>query len=136
MLVLWAAAGLCQAAVEALRKQNRDVGDKVLAMFSTFFTSLSKGSHSAAMAVLVEGGAVELTVGHMTGAGLDIPVCLLQVYLYYIHDPGARDRMCAPGVKDQLMKWFGKWLPKVRRVLFSGGHKGEVERHKDWESMC
>jgi hypothetical protein len=115
------AAGLCQAAVEALRKQNRDVGDKVLAMFSTFCASLSKESLSAAIAVLVEAGAVELTVGHMTEAGLEIPVYGLQVYSYYIHDPGARDRMCAPGVVDQLMKWFAKWLPEVGGNPFSKG---------------
>jgi hypothetical protein len=35
------AAGLCEAAGGALRKQNRDVSDIVLAMLAIFFQSLS-----------------------------------------------------------------------------------------------
>jgi hypothetical protein len=107
-------AGLCQAAAEGLRKQNRDVSWTVLAMLFTFFECLSTQSCPVAMAVLVEGGAVELTVGHMTEAGLDIQDSGVQMCAHYFSDPRAVERMCAPGMVDRLMKWVPTWLAEVR----------------------
>jgi hypothetical protein len=111
------AAGLCQAAVQALKKQDKDVTGKVLAMLFVFFECLSIQSRPAAMAMLVEAGAVEITVGHIIEAGLDIPRSGLEMCVSYMNNPGALDRMCAPGMVEQLMTWFATRLPVVRRLI-------------------
>jgi hypothetical protein len=71
------------------------------------------------MAVLVEGGAVELTVSYVAEAGLDIPRLGLEMFWQYVKDPAAQDHMAAPRIVDQLMQWLAKWLPAVRAVIMS-----------------
>jgi hypothetical protein len=117
MLAVSTTAGLCEAAVEALRRDSSDVTGRVLAMLFIFFRRLPRESRTAAMAVLVAGGAVELTVAYMAEVGLDIPKWGLEMLMYYTDDPCARERMCAPGMVDQIIKWFARWLPPVRGLM-------------------
>jgi hypothetical protein len=102
-----------------MRKQMTSVSGRVLTMLYVFFETLCKDSHPAAMAVLVEGGAVELTVGHVAEAGLDIPRLGLEMFCLYVKDPAARDRMSAPQVVNQLIQWIAKWLPEVRTLTIT-----------------
>jgi hypothetical protein len=62
-LLLVLAAGLCPVALQALRKQTRIVSGRVLAMVLFLFKCFSIDSYPAAMAAVVEGGAVEHIVG-------------------------------------------------------------------------
>jgi hypothetical protein len=68
------------------------------------------------MTVLVDGGAVELTVGYMTEVGLDIPRYPLEMFAHFTVHDRARVRISAPGVVDRVKKWFGKWFPHVRAL--------------------
>jgi hypothetical protein len=86
----------------------------MLDLLFTFLQCPSAQSYPAAMAVLLEGGAVELTVGHMTEAGLDIPGFGIEMFHHFLKDPPGRNRVSAPGVVSPLMKWTAEWLPKVR----------------------
>jgi hypothetical protein len=58
-------AGLCQAAVQALRKGTSHVRGRLLYMLGMFFTAFTGNLYSRAMQVLVEGGVAELAVWHM-----------------------------------------------------------------------
>jgi hypothetical protein len=118
-VVLLPAAGLSQAALVALTRQNRAVTGRVLAMLYMFSLLLPKSSDPVARAVLVEGGAVELTGAYLTEAGLDIPEYALEFYLTCLTIPQAREKLCAPATVDQLIKWFAKWLLKVCGLIVS-----------------
>jgi hypothetical protein len=92
----------------------RLVRTNLLGMLVQFMESLSGDSlQSAAVARLVAGGAVELTMGHMADAGQDELVCGIQLFEHFLSDDHGREKMNAPAARDQLVKWIAKWLPKV-----------------------
>ncbi len=111
------AAGLCQAALQALRRQITTVSGRTLALLHTFFKGLSSKSQSSAMTVLVAGDVVELAMAHLADAGSDNIQCGVHMLEHFRADSRGRERLCAPRVVDQLMKWIAKWLAEVRGSL-------------------
>ncbi len=110
-------AGLCQAAVHALKKENKAVRGKVVSILAVFFARLDDRFHHAAMAVLVTGGAVELAMGHMVETGLELLLYGEELFNDFFDDPRGQDRVCTGAVADPLIKWAAKWLPQVRNMV-------------------
>jgi hypothetical protein len=110
------ASGFCQAAPHALRNPCRNVCARLVSTLSSFFKCLPEDSHPAATAVLVVGGGVELTMGHMADAELDEVSTAVGLFIHFASDPLARERLCAGEVPDQILKWMAKVLPQVRGV--------------------
>jgi hypothetical protein len=86
-------------------------------MLSRFFTALSEDARPAAMAVLVEGGVVELSTSHMAEAGFDDLLYAPAWFNRFLDDPLARERLSGAQVVDQMMTWFVKVLPQVGTVV-------------------
>jgi hypothetical protein len=107
---------LLPAALQALRTEPKGVGGKVIIMLIQFFTSFPSQRHPAAMAVLVPGDAVELTVRYMVETGPDMHPSVVDLMLDFMDDTRGKERMCVPGLVNQLVKGFAKWLPKVRII--------------------
>ncbi len=108
------AAGFCQAAVHILRKPGKRMHTRLFGMLMSFLPCLTPRNAPAAMAVLVPGGIVELTMGHMGEAGQNELMAGLTLFKNLSEDPGARERLCMPGMVDQLASWIAKWLREVR----------------------
>jgi hypothetical protein len=117
VLVWWMDVGLCSAALQALRKQHRAVSTKTLAMLSTFLNSLSMTSRARALEELLAGDIVELTMGHLADAGPDQIQFGVESFEQFLGSALGRERLCAPGLVDQLMKWIAKWFAEVRVVF-------------------
>ncbi len=103
--------------VHVLKGRTDSVHGDVLRILGILMPPLSEANPSAAAAavlVLVEGGAVELTIAHMAKAGKDWGLPALGLLEDYLAHGSARDRMCAPAVVIQLTKWFAARLKKVR----------------------
>jgi hypothetical protein len=110
------AAGFCQAALHAwglLTDHNRKA---VFSMLIVFLKALSPHLLPAAQAELVAENAVELTVRTMVEADTS-DQSYTAVYFLVSLDPLAREKMCAPGVVGQQIKWAAKWLLKVRKAF-------------------
>jgi hypothetical protein len=122
------ASGLCQAALHALGKQDIDVRRAVLWMLYSFLGALDEHRQRPAMAVLVGGDVVELTLGHLADAGRDDVSGGVAFLCVYLNDPGARERMCTPGSVNQLINWIAKWLLEVREVAPRSGKKRQKRR--------
>ncbi len=115
-------AGLCHAALHALAHRPQKTHDIVLRILDRFIPAITpphnhEEAYFAAMAVLVPGQYVELTMRHMAQAGPDMLTCGLALFKYCLSDAAARERLCCPRTMDQLMNWLVKWLPQVRRVV-------------------
>ncbi len=82
-----------------------------------FLPSMSEHCLPAAMAELVRGGVVELTVELMTAGELDMFACGLVLVPQYVKDALGQQTMCAPRLVDQLVKWIAKWIKKVRGAI-------------------
>ncbi len=108
------AAGLCEAALQALRKGLKAVERAVLCMLVRFTQALDGSSLTEAMGVLVAGNIVKLTMDHMAKAGPDMVVCGTALFKHFFDDPVGRERLCVPGTMAQMMKWIAKWCAKVR----------------------
>jgi hypothetical protein len=108
------AAGLCQAAVEALSKGISGTHGKMFHMLGTFFAILSDDLHPAAMAVLVDGGVLELAVSRMAEGLADTAEKEIAILIVFLGDPLSRERMCTPKLVDPLTRGISKWLFKVR----------------------
>jgi hypothetical protein len=85
-------------------------------MLISVMPCLSDQNLSAAMSVLVPGGFVELTMGHMAKAGPGEFLGGFTLFDYFTNDPGARERLCKPEMVDQLTPWVVKWLKEVRPI--------------------
>ncbi len=108
-------AGFCQAALHALGLLT-DERESVFVMLINFCQALSSHLLPAAQAELVAENAVELTVRAMAEAD-DTGMSYVAIFFLVVLDPPARERMCAPGTVDRLIKWAAKWLLKVRKTL-------------------
>ncbi len=69
-----------------------------------------------ALAVLVEGGAVELIMRHMAEGGWDQHDSALKVLEQFLRDPSGQQRMAEQKTVDQLMTAIAKWLLVVRHA--------------------
>jgi hypothetical protein len=107
-------AGFSRAALQALRRQFKDVREELISTIAHFFQSLSLGLFTVAMAVLAKGDAVELIVGHLAEEGVDIPGDGLMLLGFFILDPRAGERMHIPAVVHQLIQGVAKGMQKVR----------------------
>jgi hypothetical protein len=115
-------AGLFQAALVPLGKsQTIAVRGRLLYMLSLALEALvsSRHLHSAALTVLVEGGAVELALDHVAQAELDEDHNGAALLVMLFIDTQAMDRARALGNVDPVMRALLKLL-KVRNVR-SGG---------------
>jgi hypothetical protein len=83
----------------------------------------SRHLHSAAVAVLVEGGAVELALDHMAQAELDKKRNGAGLLVMLLIDSRAMDRARAVGDVDPVMTGLVKLL-KVRTVRSGGDTQG------------
>lgn len=112
------AAGLCQAALNILRSgaNSKHAGMvRIVWRFISFISPLNRPPRkSAAMAVLVSGGFVELAVAHMVEAGPDMLKPGVGLLKHFMKDPRARERICAPRMMDSVMKWFTNQFAQVR----------------------
>lgn len=95
--------------------QPPEVREQVLWMLYRFCMCLSNRSREAAMAVLLEGNVVELTMGNMADIRLHFG---LDLFEYFFEDPGARARICVPAVADQLIKRGVSLPPQVWNMPF------------------
>ncbi len=118
-------AGLFQAALLPLKKQTSAVRGRLLHMLSVAFEALvsSRHLHSAALTVLVEGGAVELALDHMAQAELDKKRHGAALLVMLLIDSRAMDRARGVGDVDPVMTGLVKLL-KVRNVLSGGATQG------------
>jgi hypothetical protein len=107
-------AGLCRAALPALKTQSKGIPEKVHCILVLVLESLSSKFVPAAMAVLVGGSAIEATVLHMVEDGLDVQGYGLRLLLLFMENPVSQNRMFAPRLVDQLLKGITKWLLQVR----------------------
>jgi hypothetical protein len=113
---VWA-AGLCEAFLGILRKGDKAMHTQILGNLTSFILCLTDRNFPAAMAILVPGGIVELTMGQMAKAGQGQLLVGLTLFKYLSKDPAAQERLSKPGMVDQLTKWIAKWLPQVRTLL-------------------
>lgn len=116
------AAGLCQAALHILKDGAKSKHAETLRIVWRFIMAVVPpiGSHqtySAAMALLVSGGCVELTVAHVAEAGPDMLIFGVRLFNHFLRDSRAQERMCAPRMVDSIMKWLSKGLSQVRNVV-------------------
>lgn len=91
----------------------------VLTTLADHYVSLPSRDQPAALAQLLAGNAVELTVGHMTEAGLDMKWLddRLDIFHFFLDDAEGRERLCKRTLADQLMKWFAIALPEVSGMV-------------------
>ncbi len=94
---------------------------QILGNLMSFIMCLSAEKFPAAMAVLVPGGIVELTMGQMAKAGQSELLVGLTLFKYLSMDPAAQERLCKPGMVDQLTGWIAKWLPEVCALVGGQG---------------
>jgi hypothetical protein len=126
--VLVLAAGFCQAALQALRFVTRDMQKEVVGMLVVFSDVLAPHLVPAAEADLLAGNAMELVVQAMVQE--DHPHQNYVTMLVSLSlNPAAEERMCAPGIVDQQMKWVAKWLLKVCQNTACRAHIERERRH-------
>jgi hypothetical protein len=109
-------AGLCQAALCTLRKPDKGMHTQVVQILVLFIKGLSDPALATAMAVLVPGGIVEITMAHIVKAEARDVMDRLTLLKYFPKDPRAREAICKPHIVSQLMKWIAERLPTVRRL--------------------
>jgi hypothetical protein len=100
------------AAVRAVGFVSTRVRRRVLDMLGIFFLCLPPHLYPAATAVLIAGNVVEATADLMESddGTSDAGVAMLTIFY---KDAQGRERMCAQGVVDPLLRWISKWLLKV-----------------------
>lgn len=106
-----------KAALEALKKQIPGTHRSILNMLDMFFGSLSDHFLPGAMATLLPGGLMEITMAHMADAGADELVCAVGLFKTYLRFPVGQEEVRAPVVKDRLIKWIGRFLLEVRGMI-------------------
>jgi hypothetical protein len=92
----------------------------VFGMLVILVDALSPHLCPAAKAELVAGNAVELTVQAMVEADYPHTSYVTMLRMFSL-DPAAKERMLAPGIVDQQMKWAAKWLLKVSQNVVGWG---------------
>ncbi len=108
-------AGLCGALLRPLVFDNQDLHEAVLSMLVNFLCCLSPRSYVTALAVLVDGNVVELTMGHLMKTGV-MRSGLVMLSKFWVLPEGQK-RMCAPGVMDKLIAWIAESLQSVRNKV-------------------
>jgi hypothetical protein len=110
-------AGLCDAAIQALKTPLESVQGKILHTLAGIIPQLSGHCLHAAMDTLVAGDVVEFTVGHIARAGPDMLGCGILLFRLFLTAPQGRERMCRPETVQLLMQWLVTWLQEVCHVL-------------------
>jgi hypothetical protein len=106
-------AGLCEAVLPVVVKFNNwDLHEIVLSMLVNFLGCLPKRFYDLALAVLLEGNIVELTVGHIINRGVTSSGSVM-LPLFWVLAEGQK-RICAPGVMDKLIACIAESLHSVR----------------------
>jgi hypothetical protein len=100
-----------------LRKRDKAMHMQMLVNLMSFILCLSGQDLLTALAVLVPGGIVEITMGQMANAEKGEMLVGVTLFRYLAKEPGAWERLCKPGMVDQLIKWIAKWLPQVRALV-------------------
>jgi hypothetical protein len=96
----------------------------LLDVLCDFHNNLSPHLRSAAVAVLVAGNAVELTLDLME-AEVDVPNNGVAMFAIFLADPEGQKRMCEPGAVNQLIRWIARRLLKVRNIIVRWGDGDE-----------
>jgi hypothetical protein len=90
----------------------------VLRTLVTFYNALPEHSHPAATTLLVAADGVELIVGHMGDVRDDDLVFAVPLFRQFFDDPQARERLSAPQLVVQMLKWLKECFSKVRNRVF------------------
>jgi hypothetical protein len=105
--------------VQALRKHSKSARGEVLKMLPASLPDAPEYLHSA-IASLVNGGAVELIVGHCAKAGWEQDGAGVEMLVQFFRDPQGQERMAVQETVEQLMKAVAKWLLEVSDLLVMG----------------
>jgi hypothetical protein len=105
-----AVAGLCKAILPALKCHIKGTQTSMFNMLSYFAMFLSDDSAPAALAVLLNGGVLELTMAHMANAGPEEVQAAQVLFIWFSNHPFGLERMSKKGMVDQLTQWVAKWL--------------------------
>ncbi len=114
------AAGLCEAAASALKRKPKGMQGKLLGMLGLLLRQLCKADQKEALAPLLAGNVVELTVEEVVKNGLGMHEgCLLDILHLAAEYPQGQRRLSAPAVVKQLIKAAAGWLLQVHHMLAS-----------------
>jgi hypothetical protein len=97
------------------------MGNKLLFMLLRFYRSLPKPLQSTAVAVLVGGNAVELTVQIMASAGKDSLGHGVPMLVLFLANDQGRERMCTRSIAGQVIMCAANWLLEVRGLTLCWG---------------
>jgi hypothetical protein len=114
------AAGFCQAAPQPLGFVTNKVRKSLLGILIIFVDAVSPHLLPAAKADLVAGNTVELITQAMVEADTPHGSFVAMLFSFSL-DPLAKERMRAPGIVDQQVKWAAKWLLKVHPTQLRWG---------------
>ncbi len=108
---------MCKAILPALKCQIKGTQASMYDMLFHFTMYLSAAkSAPAALEVLLNGGALELTMGHMANAGPDEVEAAVGLLTQFSRHPFGHERMSKKGMLDQLIHCFAKWSFEVRSM--------------------
>ncbi len=110
-------AGLCKAVLPALKSQIKGTHGSMTEMLYHFIKALPPKSLAPALTVLLNGGLLELTMGHIANAGPDEIQYAVGLFGFMARHPFAQEDLAKKAMLEQLTQWVAKWLVEVRKML-------------------
>jgi hypothetical protein len=108
------AAGSCAPFLRAFERSSEPLVRKMIVNVLFGFTNCSSESIDAALTEMAEGDVVEMIVRHLSETGGDAEGAGAKLLLLFVVSPACKERVCAPDVADQIVKWSAEALQKVR----------------------